>query len=587
MKTILLAAVFCLVLAPVFSQQAPQVLDFSHTEKGFLENKGQVKDLAGKTNDKVKFLYNNGLFNLELRKNGFSYELFQVIPDNTGMDEAGYSKNNDDDDFNNRIAGSTRIDVALVGANKNPEIEATDPTGATFNFYYSPVATNRIEGVLSYNTITYRNIYPGIDLVFSAPDNEEATPLHYDFIVHPGADPGLIQLRYNGNQSISLNDNGTLKLNTVMGYVEEGKPFTFQHPEKKEIFSAYAVEKNEVKYLIGDYDKSAILVIDPTLMWASYYGGEDIEDVAKVSTDKQKHPIIAGNTLSTIKIASSGGYQTVYGGQADLFLAKFKLNGKLDWATYFGGTDKDLGYGAVADKSNNIILYGKSSSDGLATVGQILQSGSGDAIVAKFSPKGIFQWSTYKGSTNDDHYRNVRCDSKGNIYGAGYTESPQNMTTPNAYQTAYGGDGDCLLSKFSPSGTEIFTTYFGASGSDRFHAINLDKYDHLLLQGTTGSTSGMATPGTHQTIFGGGEEDALLAMFDTSGNRIWSTYYGGEFSDRGRGVESDNQGNIYMGGLTESEQGIATPGAHQEHWTPGFIGQVRQEDGYLAKFTST
>ncbi|MEO6166132.1 MAG: T9SS type A sorting domain-containing protein [Chitinophagales bacterium] len=586
MKTITLLAAFCLILAPVFAQQVPQVLEFSNTEKGFLENKGQVKDLSGKVNEKVKFIYNNGLFNLELNKNGFSYELFQVIPDNTGMDEAGYNHDSDDEDnFNNRIAGSTRIDVVLQGANKNPIIEATNATGAYFNFYYSPIATNRIEGVLAYNTITYRNIYPGIDLVFSAPDKEEATPLHYDFVVHPGGNPYLIRLRYNGNQTISTNDNGSLKLNTSLGYIEEGKPFSYQRTEKEEVVSAYAVEKNEVKYQIGNYDKTQPLVIDPTLIWASYYGGEDIEDVAKVSSDKKDQPIFSGNTLSTFNIASSGAYQTNYGGQSDIFLAKFKGNGKLDWATYFGGVDKDLGYGAVADKFNDIVLYGKSGSDGLATIGQTLNGGAGDGLIVKFSAKGIFKWSTYKGSANDDHYRNVRCDKKGTIYAAGYTESKQNITTPGAYQTEYGGFGDCLLSKFSATGTEIFTTYLGALGSDRFHAVNLDLYNHILLQGTTGSTTGMATPGAYQTVFGGGEEDVLLAMFDTSGNRIWSTYYGGEFSDRGRGVESDIDGNIYIGGLTESEHGISTPGAHQEQWTPGFIGLVRQEDGYLAKFT--
>jgi hypothetical protein len=589
MRKIFTISLLCLFVAHVSGQQLSQALNTTLSEKAFLENKGQVKDQQGSVNNEVKFLYNNGIFNLALKEHSFSYELFQLVEDNGKMDEAGNKATESDiPDFGSKIAGSSRIDVVLLGANKNVKIQASDPTGAFFNFYSSPVAINKLEKVNAYNTITYYNIYPGIDLVFSAPDQEHDTPLHYDFIVHPGADPSKIKLQYRGDQKLNLQDNGSLQLSTSIGYVQEGKPFCFQDTDKKEIASSYIVAQNTVQYRLADYDKSKELVIDPTLVWASYYGGPGDEDVAKVSVDKQQRPIIAGSTSSIMGIATTGSYQVTYGGNpSDLFVAKFKTNGKLDWASYLGGNSKDLGYGAIADKNNNIILYGKSSSEGLATIGQMVTGGQGDAIVAKFDPNGLIQWCTYKGSLNDDHYRNIRADENGNLYCVGYTESPENITTPGAYQTVYGGDGDCLMSKFSPLGTEIWTTYFGSTGSDRFHAVNIDLFDHILFQGTTGSTSGMATAGTHQTIYGGGEEDVLIAQFDTNGHRIWSTYYGGEFSDRGRGIESDSAGNIYIGGLTESETGISTTGAHQENWTPGYINTVRQEDGYVAKFTPT
>lgn len=589
MRKIFTIALLCLFVAQVSGQQFSQSLNITLSEKAFLENKGQVKDQQGSVNNEVKFLYSNGIFNLALKENSFSYELFQLVEDCGNMDEAGYKTTESDiKDFGSKIAGSTRIDVVLQGANKNVTIKATDPSGAFFNFYSSPVAVNKLEKVNAFNTITYYNIYPGIDLVFSAPDQEHNMPLHYDFIVHPGADPSKIKLQYQGDQTLMLQENGSLQLSTSIGYVQEGKPFSFQDTDKKEIASSYVVAQNTVQYLLAEYDKSKVLVIDPTLLWASYYGGPGDEDVAKVSVDKQQRPIIAGSTSSIMGIATTGSYQVTYGGNpSDLFVAKFKTNGKLDWASYLGGSSKDLGYGAIADKNNNIILYGKSSSEGLATTGQMVTGGQGDAIVAKFDPNGLIQWCTYKGSLNDDHYRNIRADDNGNLYCVGYTESPENITTPGAYQAIYGGDGDCLISKFSAQGTELWTTYFGNNGSDRFHAVNIDLFDHILFQGTTGSTSGMATAGTHQTIYGGGEEDVLIAQFDTNGHRIWSTYYGGEFSDRGRGIESDSAGNIYIGGLTESETGISTPGAHQENWTPGYINSVRQEDGYVAKFTST
>jgi hypothetical protein len=475
----------------------------------------------------------------------------------------------------------------LEGANPKPVIIASDPTGTTFNFYHSPVKTNRVEAVKAFNIVTYRDIYPGIDLVFTSPDANEEAMLHYDFIVHPGADPAKIHLKYSGASDMHVNANGSLLLNTQVGFVEEGKPFTFGQSDKREIFSAYHLVKNHLTFDIGNYDRSQALVIDPTLVWGTYYGGEQVDEVAHIALDSKSKVLISGNTLSTMYIATTGAYQTVYGGNpADLYVAKFKGDGKLDWASYFGGTSQDLGYGIAVDQSDNIILIGKSKSDGLATTGQIARAGSGDAIIVKFSPTGIFQWSTYKGGAGDDHFRNCICDKQGNIYLAGYTESSSGITTTGAFQTIYGGEGDCMISKYSPTGAQKWCTYFGALGSDRFHAINLDLFNHVLTQGTTGSTSDMTTPGVHQEIYGGGEEDVLLAEFDTAGQRIWSTYYGGEFSDRGRGVESDNSGNIYIGGLTESEIGIATPGAYQEKWSEGYYDDgLRAEDGYLAKFT--
>jgi hypothetical protein len=348
------------------------------------------------------------------------------------------------------------------------------------------------------------------------------------------------------------------------------------------------VNKNRVSYQLENYDRTQLLTIDPTIIWGTYYGGENVDELAKLTLDSKKKPLVTGNTLSLANVATSGAYQTTYGGgQSDIYVAKFKNNGKLEWATYFGGDDQDLAYGIAVDQSDNVIMIGKSKSDGLATVGQLIRGGSGDAIIVKFTTSGGFLWSTYKGGGGDDHFRQLKTDNQGYLYMAGYAESPINIATPGAFQTVMNGIGDCMIAKYSPAGNLIWCTYFGAFGSDRFHAINLNLEGDLLLQGTTESDSGMATPGAYQQVFGGGIEDVLLAKFDTTGHPIWSTYYGGPYSDRGRGVESDSAGNIYICGLTDSDLGIATPGSYQEHWTEGYYsGGSRAEDGYLAKFNA-
>ena len=96
---------------------------------------------------------------------------------------------------------------------------------------------------------------------------------------------------------------------------------------------------------------------------------------------------------------------------------------------------------------------------------------------------------------------------------AGYTESAFGISTTGVFQTMYKENGDGMIAKYNPNGGLLWCTYFGAAGQDRFHAINLDLFGGLLVQGTTGSTTGLTTLGAHQQLYGGGEEDAMVVKW--------------------------------------------------------------------------
>ena len=102
-------------------------------QTAFVENKGQVVDEHGKKNSDVLFIYANGIFNLQLKKDGFSYELFEVTDKKIGQSEAG-PQVNDLNEFTNLANGhrglrSHRIDVKLQGANRNAIIAGDAPSG--------------------------------------------------------------------------------------------------------------------------------------------------------------------------------------------------------------------------------------------------------------------------------------------------------------------------------------------------------------------------------------------------------------------------------------------------------------------------
>jgi Beta-propeller repeat len=250
----------------------------------------------------------------------------------------------------------------------------------------------------------------------------------------------------------------------------------------------------------------------------------------------------------------------------------------LAWATYFGGTgDENFVYTAT-DILNNVYIAGRTKSiSGVATVGaydEVFGGGIsyGDAFVAKFGSSGALLWATYYGGAGEEYLSGIATDVYGNVYITGSTLSLTNIATPGAHQTTYGGNSDGFLAKFNSSGMIQWATYYGGNLNDGGNSVVTDVAGNVYMAGSASSTSGIATAGTHQSAIGGGF-DAFLAKFNSAGVRQWATYYGGTHADQAFSVDVTNSGSIYLGGSTSSNSGIATPGAHQT--TPGFTFLVK------------
>ncbi|MGB3075408.1 MAG: SBBP repeat-containing protein, partial [Chitinophagales bacterium] len=407
----------------------------------FVENKGQVVDQKGNSNSSVRFIFADRYFNLQLKESGFSYELFEEkLPQN--LTESGL-KNTlpmESEDFEQKEGNlqSNRIDVKVVGANAHPQILGESSTGTVLNFYTSNCASEGITGVQSFEKVRYKNIYPGVDLVFSAPDKSTGTTLKYEWIVSPGADASKISLLYEGATAMIPVPGEGFKLLTRSGIIEESKVIAFTAANELPVSAAYHFDKNKISYKI-ERDYTNTIVIDPNILWTSYFGGNLSEDInnGELAVDKQSKVIVAGSTLSTLQVASTGAYQTTYGGgYHDAFVAKFTTVGKLSWATYYGSSGKDEGHAVATDADNNIYLGGLTTSqNGISTPGtyQASLAGGQDAFLVKFNDSGIRQWATYFGGSIQDEILDLDCDKKGNIYFSGYTVSPDKIATPGAH----------------------------------------------------------------------------------------------------------------------------------------------------------
>jgi hypothetical protein len=136
-----------------------------------------------------------------------------------------------------------------------------------------------------------------------------------------------------------------------------------------------------------------------------------------------------------------------------------------------------------------------------------------------------------------------------------------------------------LLSGFSSAAAATlgFSTYLGGTGGDAAAAIAVDASGNVYVTGATGSSDFPITTGAPQQVLLG-FEDAFVSKFSPSGALEWSTYLGGSGLDQGKGIAVDPSGNVYVTGITASQNFPTTQGAPQTH-----LAGV--ENAFVSEFT--
>src|SRR5947209_15850040 len=98
--------------------------------------------------------------------------------------------------------GSTkdRLYVQLVGGNAAAPGVGRDELITKSNYFSGSDPGRWHTNIANYAKVEYQNVYPGVNLVYYGNQGQ----LEYDFVVAPGANPGLIQLSIEGARSITL-----------------------------------------------------------------------------------------------------------------------------------------------------------------------------------------------------------------------------------------------------------------------------------------------------------------------------------------------------------------------------------------------
>jgi hypothetical protein len=232
------------------------------------------------------------------------------------------------------------LNMKLIGGNPASPVIGLDQQGTVSNYFIGNDPSHWRTNVANYGKVEYQQVYPGINLVYYGSQQQ----LEYDFVVGPGANPGIIQLAFQGAQTLTLDSQGNLVLHTAGGDVVEHAPVVCQDETwgRQSISGRYLLEgPDRVGFQVGAYDPSVRLVIDPVLSYSTYLGGNSLDYCSGVAVDSTGDAYVTGYTTSNNFPTSPGTLQTTYGGGSnrDAFVAKLNPAGTaLLFSTYLGGS---------------------------------------------------------------------------------------------------------------------------------------------------------------------------------------------------------------------------------------------------------
>ncbi len=470
--------------------------------------------------------------------------------------------------------------MSLVGANPRANGVAKAPQAGVVSYLIGNDPSRWHAGIPTYGKVDYEQVYPGVDLRYYGKQRR----LEYDFVIAPGADPSRIVWRIEG-AGVRVDRKGNLILRAPNGTATFEKPLAYQMEGARRVpvQGAFAAAGNEVRFRLGNYDRSKALVIDPVLSYASYLAGTSTDYIGNITG-----PGIAQNgTSQGIAIDTSGSaYVTGYTTSTDFPVKS--------------------GYqGALPAKAGNW----------------------SSAFVTKFSADGSsLVYSTYLGGNGSDYGFAIAVDSSGEAYVAGMTNSVNFPVTSGAYQTACSptptnqgppyaaacnsSNASAFVTKLNATGTGlIYSTFLGGYGSSNAVAIAVDAAGRAYVGGVETETchsgytfqgcfptTGGAVIGGNQTG-GGSPQYAYVAALDPTGAKLlYSTLFGdfngftcanGCGSTMATGVAVDANGYFYLIGNTQAGKLPTTSGVIQPVGAPLDSAKgvyLTAWRGFIAKF---
>ena len=570
---------------PVMSgAQAQLVASFGKLPLSFEANQGQA-------DGKVKFLSHGHGYALFLTGDETVLELQEPsarIPD-SGL-RTKVSAQNPKSKIQNQV-----LRFRLAGAQPNAEVSGQDELPGKVNYFIGNDPTKWRANIPTYAKVKYRNVYPGIDLLYYGSPSAGGQ-LEYDFIVAPGADATAIALdvRAVREPPLRIDANGDLVIPAKGGEVRFQKPIVCQPAANSSLVTRHSSliqghfrldAQKRVRFELGAYDHSRPLVIDPALTFSTYLGGSGAvisgSTGKAIAIDPFGYIYITGSTSQT-DFPTVNPLQASLAGGEDVFVAKLTPAGAVVFSTFLGGGSQDVGEAIAVDSGGSIYLTGVTSSSNFPVLHALEpspKSVGGHAFVTKLNTIGsALLYSTYLGGSLSDIGNGIAVDAAGNATVVGNTSSAD-FPVLNPIQANPTG---AFVSKLNEPGSAfVYSTFLGGNTGTSANAIALDTTGNAYVTGSTAADFPV-TPGAYQTScakVGPATDCAYVTEVNAAGTvLVYATYLSGSNDDVGTGIAVDTSGNAYVTGYTTSPDFPSAYGAQ-----PALAGL---QDAFVSKLNA-
>ncbi len=330
----------------------------------------------------------------------------------------------------------------------------------------------------------------------------------------------------------------------------------------------------------GDSD-AFVVKLNPfltSIQYATYLGGPFADFARAIAVDSTGAAYITGSSIGRWPVTANA-FRPQSAASPAIFLAKLNPQGNtLAYSTYLDGAG--AGQAIAVDSLGQAHIAGWTYTATFTTTTGAYQRtylGNNDAFVVKMHANGNSQlYSTFLGGSEEDQARGIALNSAGEAFITGFTSSTSFPTSSNAYRATNSGSTDAFVSKLNNTGTSLlYSTFLGASGVDRAHAIAVDSNGNAYAAGETYSASFPTTTGAYQRSLSGASDAFVTKLNPTGTDAVYSTYLGGSgncsVSDPFRSYRCDGA------------YGIALT-AQQEAYVTGVAGDAFPQAGSSAAF---
>ncbi|HEX2060173.1 MAG TPA: IPT/TIG domain-containing protein, partial [Thermoanaerobaculia bacterium] len=484
------------------------------------------------------------------------------------------------------------LGLTFAGARRDAKKAGGDVATLT-NYILGNDSAKWRTGVPSYHSVRYSGVYRGIDVEYHA----RRGTLEYDFVVAPGADWRAIALEFDGAKPVLDAKSGDLVLRVGKSEIRHRAPYAYQEigGETKKVESRYAVKNGKVSFVVGAFDRSQPLIIDPVLDFSRVIHPLTGLFPSDIILAPNGDMIVAGTVWGPAGATLSGA--PMAWDSRDAMVTRLDGSGNVLFTTFVGGTRHDFAIAVALDADGHIHFVSETGSGDFPTTPGVIGEhtarlssiyGETRAAVMKFSgANGSILFSTYLedrriGSAGNTFPTDIVVDSFRRPIVSGFTFSNKFPVTPDSYDPSRIGGG--FIAKLSPNATSVeYATYL--MGGDPA-ALTIDSDDNLYIGGASPSGgSNFATPGAYKTTWIKGH-DSFIAKLDEDGNRIFQTFFPGEILD----IAIDSSRNVIAAGYSEFNSTPSVPTDPVVPTTPTAYQRTKNgsnEDAYIAKLSAS